>query len=81
MDLSVAAQIIGMAGTVVGTGAAVWSRRAARLSAPTGNGFANVVLGHLTNLNARMDRMESRLDNLDARTDPGLRPGGRVDPV
>lgn len=72
MDLTTISEIVGMLGTVVGTGGYLWSRRAAKLSKPTGNGFASVVLTSLNLINTRLDRMETRLDVLDPRTDgPG----------
>lgn len=66
MDMSAISQLVGVVGTVVGTGGAVWSRRAARLSGPTGNGFAASVLTSLVRIESRLDTVESRLDNLAA---------------
>lgn len=48
------------AGTFVfGVGTIWFSRRAAKLSEPTGNGFAGVVLAKLTNIEARLTRLEN----------------------
>lgn len=64
MDLTAAYEIVGMAGTVASI---AYARRAAKLSKPTGNGFAGVVLAKFDRLDARMDRMENRLDSLEPR--------------
>jgi hypothetical protein len=67
MSLSAAYEIVGMCGVVFTIGGAFWSRRAAKLSAPTGNGFAKTVLSALVRIEERQDRMETRLDHLDPR--------------
>lgn len=69
MDLATIYQIIGMVGTIVSSGGYLWSRRAAKLSAPTANGFAGTVLTGLVRIETRLDTLETRLDNLDLTSD------------
>jgi hypothetical protein len=49
---------------VIGFGSAWFSRKAARLSEPTGNGWADHVKDSLHRIESRMDRIESRVDKL-----------------
>lgn len=67
MSLTTAYDIAGIVGTIFTVGGAFWSRRAAKLSKPTGNGFAGVVLAKFDRIDQRFDDMEARLDNLDPR--------------
>lgn len=69
MTLSAVYDVVGIAGTMVSIGGTMWSRRAAKLSAPTGNGFAKTVLTTLIRIEERQDRMETRLDQLAAADD------------
>jgi hypothetical protein len=50
-------------GTVVSVGALFWSRRAAKLSEPTGNGWSTHVLTALDSITRRLDRIEERIDD------------------
>lgn len=74
MDLSAIYEIVGMVGTVVATGGALWSRRAAKLSKPTGNGFATTVLTHLTEIRTELRELRSRTDDIEDRLDRERRP-------
>jgi hypothetical protein len=65
MTLADAYQIVGMVGVVFTVGGAVWSRRAAKLSAPTGNGFAKTVVSALIRIESRQDTMDQRLERLE----------------
>jgi hypothetical protein len=49
---------------VIGIGSAWFSRKAARLSEPTGNGWADHVRDALGRIEHRIDRIESRVDKL-----------------
>lgn len=64
--LSTIYDVVGIVGTVFGIGAAIYSRRAARLSEPTGNGFAAEVISTL-------NRLERKFDGHTHR-DPGAAP-------
>lgn len=67
MNLSALYDLVGIAGTIFSVGGAIWSRRAAKLSKPTGNGFAQTVLASLLRIESRQDALEARLDSIDSR--------------
>lgn len=66
MNITAIYDIVGIAGTIFSVGGAIWSRRAAKLSKPTGNGFAQTVLASLIRIESRLDTTEARLDRLDS---------------
>jgi hypothetical protein len=49
---------------VVGMGSAYFSRRAMKLSEPTGNGFASLVVSSLNRIHDRLDKLEAKVDGL-----------------
>lgn len=67
MDLTTIYDVVGILGTLASTAGLLWSRRAAKLSKPTGNGFAANVLASLFRIEGRQDLADQRLSQMESR--------------